>query len=854
MKHLQIILIVLILGAMSQPVCRADGMEDQILIDKLMLPMVPEKDAPPDYPDYDKDNLLEQAKLQLYAGQYRRTLVTLENVTHANPVQIALLKGETQLQLGRLEECLATLDAADVADDPGITLLRARALAARDDFRPAIAQVQNVLAHQPDSMAAHYYLGQFSEQCGDIVTAKKAFQWFTDDPQDYLQQWCGHPLTFTNAEEVTLLGRALDRGATLTGQYPSDLKLHDVILGMFVRAYDQINRDYWPAHLAAAEYFLLHDDPEQAQEELAGVLQCNRHCIPAWQLEGEIALAEFNFDGVDQCVAAIRQVDPDSPIADLLLAKNFLQQRAPKLALVPINRVLAVQPNNTAALGLLAAADALLLKDDQSAQILHRVDDLDPNNAAAYQEVAEQLAAMRQYPRAAAMYQVAVSRAPWWTAARNGLGLLYSQSGDEDNARKVLEAAHTLDPFNAATTNYLRLLDKMDKFTRKETAHFILLYDAQADPIIPEYFCDYLESIYPQVCGIFKFEPTEKTMIEVFPTHEEFAVRTTGAPWLPTVGASTGRVIAMVAPRKGEKTMGPFNWAQVLRHEFTHTVTLGETDNRIAHWFTEGLAVQQEHAPVHWEWVPMLYHAVKKHELFKLDELTWGFIRPRRPIDRQMAYAESSWICQYVEQTYGHEAVLQMLAGFKAGEDQDEIFASVLHKPTDDFFEEFEHWCQRQVSGWGYDANTTAQVTDLRKQGEMLVKGRKYPEAVQLWEQIANLRPVDIQPHEFLAGLYLTHEINQPDKAAQELDILAAVDIKNNKYTKGAARAYRKIGKLDLAMQRALVAVYIDPYDTDAHELLADIYDKIDNSEGTARERHVIEELNQWHAANEKPN
>ena len=40
--------------------------------------------------------------------------------------------------------------------------------------------------------------------------------------------------------------------------------------------------------------------------------------------------------------------------------------------------------------------------------------------------------------------------------------------------------------------------------------------------------------------------------------------------------------------------MGTFNWAQVLRHEYTHTVTLGATDNRIAHWMTEGLAVLEE--------------------------------------------------------------------------------------------------------------------------------------------------------------------------------------------------------------------------------------------------------------------
>ena len=38
----------------------------------------------------------------------------------------------------------------------------------------------------------------------------------------------------------------------------------------------------------------------------------------------------------------------------------------------------------------------------------------------------------------------------------------------------------------------------MDKFARSESAHFIVMYDAKQDPIIPEYFSDYLESVYPQ--------------------------------------------------------------------------------------------------------------------------------------------------------------------------------------------------------------------------------------------------------------------------------------------------------------------------------------------------------------------
>ncbi len=442
---------------------------------------------------------------------------------------------------------------------------------------------------------------------------RQAFDWFVDGPRNYLQDWIGHPETFDDAEEVTLIGRAIDRWATLTMAYQHEMRLHDVVLNMFVRAYDQIDRGYWPAHLAAAESFFTHDDPPSAADELEQALKANPSDAQSWLLFGRMELGQFNFDGVDRAVNAIREENEDSVDADLLEGRNLLAQRMPWLAMPPLQRALAKQPKNLEGLGLLAAAQEMLLENDNSTATLKQADAVAPGSAVAYFEVAEQLAAMRQYPRSAEMYKIAVQRAPWWTSARNGLGMLYAQSGDEDAARKVLDAAHTLDPFNYSTTNYLRLLDMMAKFARRESAHFIVMYDATQDPIVPEYFNDYLESIYPIVTGQFDFEPKVKTLIEVFPTQDEFAVRTTGAPWLPTVGASTGRIIALAAPRTGERTTGPFNFSQVLRHEFTHTVTLGATENRIAHWFTEGLAVQQEHSPIRWEWVPMLNDAVTKH-------------------------------------------------------------------------------------------------------------------------------------------------------------------------------------------------------------------------------------------------
>ena len=72
--------------------------------------------------------------------------------------------------------------------------------------------------------------------------------------------------------DVTLIGKSLDRWATLTMAYQNNRQLHDTILNMFVRSYDLIDSAYWPAYVAAAQYFQLHDDPEQALDELQSAL------------------------------------------------------------------------------------------------------------------------------------------------------------------------------------------------------------------------------------------------------------------------------------------------------------------------------------------------------------------------------------------------------------------------------------------------------------------------------------------------------------------------------------------------------------------------------------------------------
>lgn len=779
-----------------------------------------------------------------FHGNYSAALAMLDENPGGDRINAAVVRAQCLAATGQTDAALNLLAAKQFAGSANAELETIRILL--DAYRPdqARPKLLKFIDQNPGSIEAHYLLGAVNEQVGNLGEARKAYGWFVT--QGFLARWQkdkDDPI-FNSARDVVCIGRALDRLATLDNLYKSDASLNQLILDMFVRSYDVIDRGYWPAHVAAAEYFLSHDEQKKAGEELEAALSANSSDWHALQLAGRMSVEGFDFDRADNAVRKMRQVNPHSIPADMLEARSLLRQRKPANAQSLLENLVLRTPRNIEALGLLASSAALQFHKSDVNELLARIAKIAPEDATAYNELGDQLAAMRQYDSAAAMYKMAIKRAPWWSAPRNGLGLLYTQSGNEKNARTVLTAAHAIDPFNLKTTNYLRLLDDLDKLARKESAHFVIRYDAQQDAILADYLSDYMESIYPVVCGTFQQPLGVKTTIEVFPTHAEFSVRTTGMPGIDTVAACTGPVIAMVSPRGQEpQTLGTFNWAEVLRHEFTHTVTLSATKNRISQWFTEGLATWEERTPLRWEWVPMLEQGVGENKLFPIDQLTWAFIRPKQPEDRQLAYAESRWICQYIIATRGSETIVKMLAAYRRGENDARVFKDALGISDVAFFSQFSAWARQRVSAWGYDQASSEKYDQLLRQAQELIEARNYGEAISVWRQIEKLRPMEELPHKRLAGLYL--QTNDKGDAIEQLKILNTLSLKNDVYAKAIARLYRDNGDAAHERDYAMNAVYIDVYDVHAHELLADAYQRLGDTVSAKKEQQVIQTMNE---------
>src|SRR5690606_17548257 len=142
---------------------------------------------------------------------------------------------------------------------------------------------------------------------------------------------------------------------------------------------------------------------------------------------------------------------------------------------------------------------------------------------------------------------------------RNELGLLLTQSGDEAGAIAELEAARAHDPFNAETGNYLALLLELRGYDTLETEHFLIQFDEALDPLSAEMLAEYLDAMQEDVARIYRWKPPEKTRIQIFPTHDRFSVRVAGDPFVGTVAACTGPVIAMVTPRDDAETLGAYD-------------------------------------------------------------------------------------------------------------------------------------------------------------------------------------------------------------------------------------------------------------------------------------------------------
>lgn len=477
----------------------------------------------------------------------------------------------------------------------------------------------------------------------------------------------------------------------------------------------QRDRTYWPAIVLEGRLLEEKDNPIEAVKAFLETLSINPRSSEAWFALGRFALARFDFEGGRRAAAALRRIGAQHPWADLLDAQSSIVQGDPDAAAERLDALLAREPGLRDALALRAAADAVRYDEAGTKARLAELDARSPGSALGLFTVGRFLALNRQYGESAAMLEEAIRRRPSWAAPRIELGLLEMQSGRDGRARDALREAARIDPFNKRSSFSLTLLDEMASWKTFEGEHFIVRCAPGVDEVVASMMPAALDRMHREVAGRFGHEPKERTVIELMPDHRTFAVRITGMPWIHTMAACTGPVIALEVPREGapEKHLGVFDWLEVLRHEYTHTVTLSQTRNRVPHWLTEAAAVSMETKPRSWDTSQLLAHELATGGLFDLDTINWGFVRPVKPTDRSLAYAQGHWMVEYMNERYGMEALPKLLRRYFEGDSEKVAFRNALGIDRAEFYEGFLTWARAQVKSWGLAPSPTlGELTD----------------------------------------------------------------------------------------------------------------------------------------------
>jgi cellulose synthase operon protein C len=587
-------------------------------------------------------------------------------------VELALFKSDSQASQGEYAKAIDSLKAASAAapKNPDLLARLADLYLTRGDWKAAEAAMLEAKKLDPDHLQARWVEGRLLELRGELEKSIAAWKWFVDRYNEK------RATIVTSADSLLLVGQAAERyyRARARGEELSD-SLNDVINDIYEGAL-RVDPNCWQAPLLEGKLFLSGYNERAATRELARAQQINPLSPEIKVTLGQADLQGYRLAAGRAKAEQALAINPHYAPAYVLLADlNISDERFVDAKTAAVKAV-AENPRDEDALARLAAACRLLVDPVGAAAAELTAVSNNPRPATFYAALAERLADRRKYHSAERAFLLAIAADPARADAPIGLGMLYMQVGRETEAKSLFDASFEADPFNVRADNMLKVLRHMASYTSIDSSHFSVVVDPTQDELLGRYMSRYLESVYSTLTTRFGYAPPGRSKIEILKSHQWFSGRTIGLPFVPTVGACTGRVVALASPKA---TRVPFNWARVLTHELVHVITLQQTEFNIPHWYTEALAVESEGYPRPQEWNRMLLERVPARKLLNLDTINLGFIRPKEADDRQMAYCQAQLYARYMLKRFGNDALIKMLMAYRRGLTTDRAIDDCFH-------------------------------------------------------------------------------------------------------------------------------------------------------------------------------
>jgi tetratricopeptide (TPR) repeat protein len=423
-----------------------------------------------------------------------------------------------------------------------------------------------------------------------------------------------------------------------------------------------------------------------------------------------------------------------------------------------------------------AAAD--LLNDVTESRWTTKSLDYNPHYGGIYEVPAHFYVITRRYREAIDLYQKAVDVDPRLASAHEDLGVNLLRDNQVSRARNHLETAHDRDPFSPVAVNTLRLLDSFTNFklindpeepgeTRLVPVTF-RLHKEEADAIAP-YAIKLARDSIVEFTDRYQFALREPVIIEMYPDHEDFAVRTAGMPGLGILGATFGYVVAMDSP--SGRPPEHFQWGTTLWHEMAHVFTLEASNHLVPRWFSEGVSVFEEwrSGPNPGVRIPMsVYTAINDGRMLPVAGLDEGFLRPTYEGQVIVSYMQAGLVCQYIDSAFGTDSLSALLFKYRDGYETGDAIEEVLGISPQQFDRDFEKFVQSEhgaildnLEDWHRTQKSIAQkVSDADWSG-----------IIELAKHMLDLLPAYVEPDSPYLSLARAHEeLGQRQQAIAALE------------------------------------------------------------------------------------
>ena len=465
------------------------------------------------------------------------------------------------------------------------------------------------------------------------------------------------------------------------------------------------------------------------------------------------ALLESNPPAARSAAEKALSIDAKNIPAMLLLAELALDDGKRQAAREHVAKALAINPHHLEARSVLAAIAWLEGRGADFQAEVERVLKTNPRYGEVFRVAADHAGRNYRFEEAAELAKRAIALDPDNSRAHADLGTHLLRTGDENAARLSLSRAFRIDPYDVVTYNLLGLFESLDKFETYKEGEITLRLHPEEAPVLREYAMPLAQEALQSMSARYGITPRGPILIEIFPKHDDFAVRNVGLPgMIGALGACFGRVVTLDSPRA--RPPGTFNWQATLWHEAAHVITLQMSNQRVARWLTEGISVYEEKL-ARPEWgrdmeVPFA-NALEKGEVLKLVDLNAGF---QKPETISLAYYQASLLVEHIVATYGEQALHRILRAYGEGLETD----AALEKGVGIRLEQMQS---------GFDQMLEKRFATLRR-------ALKTPEALTTSSNVEELKPVAAShPDSYAVQLAL----GQALRAAGDLDgALAAFD------------------------------------------------------------------------------